>query len=43
MHEKSADIEVVLNQAHDNIMTENCTIEEGIQAMNEGVQAILNA
>ena len=41
MHEKSADIETVLNQAHDNIMTENCTIDEGIQAMNEGVQALL--
>ncbi len=41
MHEKSADIETVLNQAHDNIMTENCTIDDGIQAMNEGVQALL--
>lgn len=43
MHEKSADIETVLNQAHDNIMTENATVDEGIQQMNEGVQAILNS
>lgn len=42
LHEKSADIETVLNQAHDNIMTENVTIDEGIAEMNEGVQAILN-
>lgn len=42
MHAKSADIETVLNQAHDNIMTENCTIDEGIAEMNEGVQTILN-
>lgn len=41
MHEKSADIETVLNQQHDNIMTENCSIDEGIAAMNEGVQALL--
>lgn len=41
LHAKSADIEVVLNNAHDNIMTENATIDEGIQEMNEGVQAIL--
>lgn len=42
LHEKSADIEVVLNQAHDNIMTENVSIDEGIAEMNENVQAILN-
>lgn len=42
LSDKSADIETVLNQTHDNIMTENVTIDEGIQAMNEGVQAILN-
>lgn len=41
LHEKVADIEVVINQAHDNIMTGNCTIDEGIQAMNEGVAALL--
>ena len=42
MHDRAADIEVVLNEAHDNIMTENVTIDEGIKAMNEGVQAILD-
>lgn len=42
LHEKSADIETVLNQAHDNIMTENVTIEEGIAEMNEGVADVLN-
>ena len=42
LHEKSADIETVLNQAHDNIMTENVTVDDGIAEMNEGVAAILN-
>lgn len=41
LHEKSADIETVLNQAHDNIMTENATVEEGIKQMNDGVAAII--
>lgn len=41
LHEKSADIETVLNQAHDNIMTENVTVDEGIKEMNDGVSAIL--
>lgn len=38
---KAADIETILNACHDNIMTENVTIEEGIAEMNEEVQAIL--
>ncbi len=38
----ASDIDTVLNAGHDNIMTENVTIEEGIAEMNEGVQAILN-
>lgn len=42
LHEKSADIETALNQAHDNIMTENVTIDEGLAEMTEGVQAALN-
>lgn len=41
LHAKSADIETVLNNAHDNIMTKNVTIDEGIAEMNEGVGAIL--
>ncbi len=40
--EYASDIETVLNAAHDNIMTENVTIEEGIQEMNDGVGAIIN-
>lgn len=42
MHDKSADIEVVLNEAHDNIMTENVTIEDGLKTMTDGVKAILD-
>ena len=41
LHEKAGEIEVVLNQQHDNIMTENASIEEAIAAMNKGVKAIL--
>ena len=41
LHEKAGEIEVVLNQQHDNIMTENASIEEAIDAMNKGVKAIL--
>ena len=40
--DKSSEIETVLNEQHDLIMTESVSIEEGIAAMNEGVQAILN-
>ena len=36
----AAKIEVVLNRAHDSIMTDNVTIDEGIEEMNEGVKAI---
>ncbi|MDO5350654.1 MAG: sugar ABC transporter substrate-binding protein [Lachnospiraceae bacterium] len=38
---KSSEIETVLNEAHDNIMTGNSTVEEGIADMNENVSAIL--
>ncbi len=41
LHEKSAEIEVVLNQVHDEIMTNNISIDAGIAKMNEQVQKIL--
>ena len=41
VHSKSSEIETVLNEGHDLIMTEGCTIDEGIAQMNEQVQAIL--
>lgn len=39
---KSGEIEVVLNDGHDYIMTETMTIDEGIAYMNEEVTKILN-
>ncbi|GAA0134891.1 sugar ABC transporter substrate-binding protein [Paenibacillus sp. YSY-4.3] len=42
LHEKSADIEVILNEAHDSIMTKNATIDKGLADMNTRVQLILN-
>ncbi|WP_055106793.1 ABC transporter substrate-binding protein [Paenibacillus ihumii] len=42
LHEKSADIEVILNEAHDNIMTKNATIDKGLSDMKTRVQLILN-
>ena len=41
MHDKAADIEGVLNEAHDGIMTGAMTIDEGIQKMNNEVSALL--
>jgi multiple sugar transport system substrate-binding protein len=41
LHEKSADIEVVLNECHDGIMTKNTTVSAGITQMNERVGKIL--
>jgi multiple sugar transport system substrate-binding protein len=41
MHEKSADIEVILNEAHDNIMTKNVTIDKGLADMKSRVQQVL--
>ncbi len=41
VHPKSSEIETVLNEGHDNIMTEGSSIDEGIAEMTEGVQAIL--
>jgi len=40
-NDKSSEIETVLNEQHDLIMTESITVDEGIQAMNEGVQAVI--
>ncbi|WP_230193336.1 sugar ABC transporter substrate-binding protein [Paenibacillus sp. CECT 9249] len=42
LHEKSADIEVILNEAHDSIMTKNATVDEGLADMKTRVQLILN-
>jgi multiple sugar transport system substrate-binding protein len=41
LHEKTADIEIILNEAHDAIMTGNSTIAQGIQEMNERVGKLL--
>jgi multiple sugar transport system substrate-binding protein len=41
LHEKSADIEIVLNEVHDAIMTGNTTVQAGIREMNERVGKIL--
>jgi ABC-type sugar transport system, periplasmic component len=42
MHEKSADIEIILNENHDNIMTKNTTIEQGLADMNKRVELVMN-
>ncbi|MDR0589898.1 MAG: extracellular solute-binding protein [Spirochaetaceae bacterium] len=41
MHDRSADIELILNEAHDNIMTKNATVEAGIREMNDRVGRLL--
>lgn len=41
LHEKSSDIELVLNECHDDIMTGNKSIDEAIQDMNQRVSDIL--
>ncbi|MBQ1492071.1 MAG: sugar ABC transporter substrate-binding protein, partial [Blautia sp.] len=40
-NEKSSEIETVLNEQHDYIMTEASSIDDAIAEMNAGVQAIL--
>ncbi len=40
-NEKASEIETVLNEQHDLIMTESTTVDAGIKAMNDGVAAIL--
>ena len=37
---KAPNYDLVLNRAHDDIMTNNASIDAGIKAMNEGVAAI---
>lgn len=41
IHEKSAEIEVVLNDAHDYIMTGTKTVDESITYMNDEISKIL--
>jgi len=41
LHERAGEIEVVLNQVHDEIMTNNLSIDAGLAKMNEQVQKIL--
>ncbi|GHV50189.1 sugar ABC transporter substrate-binding protein [Spirochaetia bacterium] len=41
LHEKSADIEMVLNENHDAIMTGNITVQQAIQDMNNRVGKLL--
>ncbi len=41
MHDKSAEIEVILNECHDNIMTKNTTIDQGLADMNTRVAEVL--
>ena len=41
LHERSADIEVILNEEHDAIMTKNKTLNEGLRAMNDRVGRLL--
>jgi multiple sugar transport system substrate-binding protein len=41
IHEKSADIELILNEAHDNIMTKNSSVQQGIQEMNSRVGTLV--
>lgn len=42
LDDRSADIEVVLNSNHDNIMTRNVSIRDGLAQMSREVKAILN-
>jgi len=41
LHERAGEIEVVLNQVHDEIMTNNISIDAGLAKMNDQVQKIL--
>jgi multiple sugar transport system substrate-binding protein len=41
LHERSADIEIILNEAHDNIMTKNSTVADGLNEMNDRVSKLL--
>jgi multiple sugar transport system substrate-binding protein len=39
-HPNVSAIELVLNRAHDNIMTDNISVEDGLKEMSDGVAAI---
>ena len=41
LHDKAGQIETVLNQWHDAIITENVSVEEGLKKMTEEVQKVL--
>jgi multiple sugar transport system substrate-binding protein len=41
LHDKSADIELILNEGHDNIMTGNATVQAAITEMNDRVGRLL--
>lgn len=41
VNEKSSEIETVLNEAHDAIMTGSMSVDDGIAQMNEKIGAIL--
>lgn len=41
VHESSAEIETILNTGHDDIMTKNASIDDGIKYMNTEVQKLL--
>lgn len=41
VHGKNSEIEIILNEAHDAVMTGSMTVDDGIQDMNEKVTAIL--
>lgn len=41
IHEKLTDFQELINEGHTDIMTENCTIDEGIERMNEKAGKLL--
>ena len=41
LHDKSAEIEVVLNEFHDQIMTGNMSVDEGLAEMGRRVDEVL--
>lgn len=43
MHEKAPEIEVILNQAHDDIMTGNESLDDAVATMNEEISALTGA
>jgi multiple sugar transport system substrate-binding protein len=41
LHERSADIEIILNECHDNIMTKSSTVDAGLKEMEDRVGRLL--